>query len=341
MTTLCASTLLCVDAEIGSASGTEAGSPELSQYPPGMSNYGSLEPYIPWRARPLPLDWTVEFNREAPLKVELGFGNGDYLMRCAKEDPDSNYIGIEMTWGSVWRALRTARSKQVENVRLLLEDARVGLLWTFPERSVASVVGLFPCPWPKKRHAKNRLFSPEFLRLCNSRLVDGGALVVVTDASDYRDQMLEEITLENTGMSTTLETIPASFNTKYERKWMAEGQQEFYRLTFTKIQHQNIQNPETTPVKHQRAQTFDPTQFTPQSEKVPFNVSFKSFLYDPTQEIAMQEVVTIEDAVEQHFWIRIKKGTDGWKIAPAAGSNLLPLPSVQRALDLVLEASEN
>ena len=305
-----------------------------------MSNYGSLDPYIPWRAKPLPLDWAAEFGREAPLKVELGFGNGDYLMRCAKDDPDSNYLGIEMTWGSVWRALRTARSREVGNVRLLLEDARAGLLWAFAERSVNDFVGLFPCPWPKKRHAKNRLYTPEFLRLCNSRLIDGGALVVVTDAVAYRDQMLEEITLENTGMSTTFEVIPASFNTKYERKWQAGGQQEFYRFTFTKVHHQTLSNPETTPVKHHRAEHFDPTNFAPQTEKEPYNVSFKSFLYDANQQIAMQEVVTVEDAVEQHFWIRIKKGTDGWKIAPAAGSNLLPIPSVQRALDLVLAAAQ-
>ena len=304
-----------------------------------MSNYGSLQPYIPWRAKPLPLDWSAEFGREAPLKVELGFGNGDYLMRCAKDDPEANYIGVEMTWGSVWRALRTARSREVENVRLLLEDARVGLLWNFSERSVESFVGLSPCPWPKKRHAKNRLYTPEFLRLCNSRLVDGGALVVVTDAVAYRDQMLEEITLENTGMSTTLEVIPASFNTKYERKWQAGGQQEFYRFTFDKIHHQTIPNPEIHPMKHHRAASFDPSDFSPVSEKEPFHVSFKSFLFDPQQEVAMQEVVTIEGGIEQHFWIRISKSQEKWRIAPAAGSNLLPLPSVQRALDLVLSAA--
>lgn len=304
-----------------------------------MSNYGSLSPYIPWRSKPTPLDWSAEFGREAPLKVELGFGNGDYLMRCAKDDPESNYVGVEMTWGSVWRALRSARSRGVGNVRLLLEDARAGLLWAFPERSVDGFVGLFPCPWPKKRHAKNRLFTPEFLCLCNSRLVEGGALVVVTDAYAYRDQMLEEITLENTGMDTTLETIPASFQTKYERKWQAGGQEEFFRFTFRKVRHRSIPVPETISVKQHRAPKFEPDDFAPQSEKEPFNVSFKSFLFDPKREVAMQEVVTVEDSLEQHFWIRIAKGGDAWKIAPAAGSNLLPLPSVQRALDLVFAAA--
>jgi hypothetical protein len=48
--------------------------------------------------------------------------------------------------------------------------------------------------------------------------------------------------------------------------------------------------------------------------------------------------VTSEGSIDQHFWIRLKKTSGGWKIAPAAGSALLPVPSVQRALDLVHEA---
>ena len=61
-----------------------------------MSHYGSLEPLVPWKERSLPLDWAAEFGRSAPLKVEIGFGNGDFLVRSALEDPASNYIGIEM-----------------------------------------------------------------------------------------------------------------------------------------------------------------------------------------------------------------------------------------------------
>lgn len=306
---------------------------------PGMSVYGSLAPYIPWRERALPINWNEEFGRSAPLKVELGFGNGDYLIRSAAQDPEANYLGIEMVWGSIWRALRRTRKAGLGNVRLLLEDARVALLWTLPERGVDSFTGLFPCPWPKKRHAKNRLFSPAFLTLCNSRLVDGGALTVVTDAPNYRDQMLEELTLAETGMSPQLEIIPASFGTKYERKWQAGGQDEFYRLTFTKVEHRSLPLPEITLVKHHIASSFNPRSFAPQSEKEPHHVSFKAFLYDSEQRIGMQEVVTHEDSIDQHFWVRLKQTNDGWKISPAAGSGLLPLPSVQRALDLVHEAA--
>lgn len=292
-----------------------------------------------WRARSLPVDWGLEFERDAPLKVELGFGNGDYLVRSAGLDAESNYLGIEMTWGSVWRALRTAEKAKLKNLRILLEDAKVALLWALQESSVDSFTGLFPCPWPKKRHAKHRLFTPSFLRLCNSRLRASGTLTVVTDAVDYREQMLTELTLAETGFELSSEVIEAAFDTKYERKWVAGGQDEFYRLTFHKVKHQNIGFPETVLVKHLLVANFEPQRFMPIDQDKPYKIVFKSFVYDPVRLIGMQEVLAQEDSIEQHFWIRIKQGREGWKIAPAAGSSLLPVPSVQNALDLVYAAA--
>lgn len=305
-----------------------------------MAQYGSLARLVSWRESSLPIAWDQLFGSKAPLKVEIGFGNGDYLVRSALDDPTSHYVGIEMTWGSVWRALRKAEKKQPSNLKILLEDARIALLWSFAEKSITSVTGLFPCPWPKKRHAKHRLFSPVFLQLVNGRLIDGGELVVVTDSFLYRDQMLGELTPEATGFRLTLDTIPASFGTKYERKWRAGGQEEFYRLTFKKFKHFSVEFPEAILVKHQIAKNFRPTDFKPIDQADPYKVLFKAFLYDPVREVGMQEVITHEDCLDQHFWIRIKKSREGWKIAPAAGQALLPLPSVQAAIDSVWAAAE-
>lgn len=302
--------------------------------------YGSLEPYVPWRERVLPLNWDQEFGRQAALHIEIGFGNGDYLVRTASENPGENYVGIEVTWGSIWRSLRAANNENLENLRVLWEDARTALAWTFQEQTVDSVTALFPCPWPKRRHAKFRLFSPEFVSLCASRLKDDGHLTVVTDDPAYRDQMLETLTLANTGMAPSLEVIPASFGTKYERKWQSGGRQEFYRLRFDKREHHTIPTQELRPLKHYTIEHFHPESFVPQSEKEPHNVEFKNFLYDPKQQIAMQEVFVSEDGLDQHFWIRLRKVEDLWRILPAAGPNLLPIPGVQRALELVHQAAE-
>lgn len=304
---------------------------------PSVLKPRSLKYYLPWRSCSLPINWDSEFPVAQPLKLEIGFGNGDYLTRCAKEDPQHNYIGIEMTWGSIKRACHNGYRKDLQNLRLLWEDARTALAWDFAEYSVESILALYPCPWPKKRHAKFRLFQPDFVSLCNSRLVPGGTLTVVTDSASYRDEMLANNTLETTGMVSSLEVIPASFRTKYEKKWQDTGQAEFYRVTFRKDIHQTIPNPEVQLVKHHVIPHFDPDNFSPQDEQDPYSVQFKQFIFDQRQEIGLLEVHTHEETIEQHFYIRIKKQENGWKIHPAAGPPLLPVPSVQRALNIVAE----
>lgn len=300
----------------------------------------ALRAYVPWRGRSLPLQWSEEFGRTAPLQVEIGFGNGDYLMRCAASHSDLNFIGIEMTWGSIKRASAQAQRKGLGNVRLLWEDARTALAWAFPEQSILGITALYPCPWPKNRHAKFRLFQPAFLTLCNARLVADGTLTIVTDSLPYKDEILETNTFELTGMKAELEVIPASFATKYEKKWEETGQNEFYRITYRKLVHKPTPNPEVLLVKHHVVPQLDPTSLAPRDEKDRFSVQFKQFIFDPRQNIGLLEVFTHEDTVEQHFYIRIKKQENGWKIHPAGGPPLLPVASVQRALDIVKETAE-
>ena len=165
-------------------------------------------------------------------------------------------------------------------------------------------------------------------------------MVVVTDSPVYRDQMLEELSSEQTGLQLTLETIGPGLNTKYERKWQEGGRQEFYRLVFDKVNHHQQNYPERYPMKHHLAQNFDPDSFEPQGEVDGHSIEFKLFIFDQKQQMGMQEVFTMENGLEQHFWVRIKKQENGWKIAPAGGPSLLPIKSAQRALDIIKEAAE-
>lgn len=299
----------------------------------------NLGTYVPWRSRSLPLDWEREFGRSAPLTLEIGFGNGEFLTRTAADEPTSNHIGVEMTWGSIRRASTLAARRGLANVRVLWEDARTALAWDFAEESLTRITALYPCPWPKKRHAKFRLFQPPFITLCNSRLKSDGTLVVVTDSVGYRDQMLAENCLEETGMNLTVEEIPASFATKYEKKWQEAGQSHFFRLTYSKTTHKVVPSPEIQIVKHHLVPHFDPDNFNPQDEQNPYSVQFKMFIFDSRQNIGLLEVFCHEETIEQHFYVRIKKQENGWKIHPAGGPPLLPVKSVQRALDIVQETA--
>lgn len=88
---------------------------------------------IPWRELDWPLDWDRHFGRVAPLRVEVGFGNGEFLQSLALDDPTSNHVGIEVSWVSIHRLLKRIHHNEIGNVRGLLGDG--GFSWSMPSRT--------------------------------------------------------------------------------------------------------------------------------------------------------------------------------------------------------------
>ncbi|MFX5157833.1 methyltransferase domain-containing protein, partial [Acinetobacter baumannii] len=84
--------------------------------------------------------------------LEIGFGNGDYLVARAQQYPERDFVGIELEWEGVQRALRKIAGAGLRNVRVLLGDARPILGRAIPLQSLTRIYALFPCPWPKKHH---------------------------------------------------------------------------------------------------------------------------------------------------------------------------------------------
>ena len=93
-------------------------------------------------------------------------------------------------------------------------------------------------------------------------------------------------------------------------------------------------------MKHHVVPHLDPRNLKLVDEQDPYSIQFKQFIFDPEQNIGLLEVYSHEETIEQHFYIRIKKQENGWKIHPAGGPPLLPVASVQRALDIVKNAAQ-
>ncbi len=298
--------------------------------------YRSLKPLVLWRESALPLDWTLLFGRVAPVELEIGFGSGDYLVARASQHPERDFAGIELEWEGVQRALRKVAAAGLSNVRLLLGDARPILKRAIAPQSLARAYALFPCPWPKKRHHKHRLFDQAQLQLINSKLYEGGEFCLLTDHAEYFQWVLGNLT--DTGFQAIACTVPPQVNTKYEQKWLAEGQTRFYELTLTKIAHCAVPLEEDRALETYRVRDFDPERFQPADLVDEPRVFFKETRYDPARQIAMTRVVVVEDDLTQHFWIEIVREGDGWRIRPAAGCSVVPTVGVQRALDAVRNA---
>ena len=300
-------------------------------------HYISLMPLFLWRQAERPINWQQRFGREAPLELEIGFGNGDYLVRRAQAHPERDFVGVELEWPSVRRALRKIARADVENVCLIQVDARVALERLFRPRSLHRAYALFPCPWSKKRHAKHRLFSRPFLRLLNSRLAAEGEVLVVTDHRPYLTWVLDQV--PDTGFESRWQPVPPQFGTKYERKWHQQGRERFYELRLLKREPVEIPLKEDASLKTYRVQDFYPERFQPSGERGEVAVEFKEFLYDAKRRKGMTRVIVAEGNLTQHLWIEIVWGERRWHIRPAQGCEIIPTAGLQRALDLVHQAA--
>jgi len=138
-----------------------------------------------------PFDPQRAFARDAPLIIEIGFGNGESLAAMAAAAPEKNFLGIEVHRPGVGHLLLKVQDLGLSNVRTYCADAVEILQHKIPDLSLAGIQVFFPDPWQKKRHQKRRLIAPEFVRLAARKLRCGGTFHAATDWEDYARQMLE------------------------------------------------------------------------------------------------------------------------------------------------------
>lgn len=185
-------------------------------------------------AEVVPSDYFVEMDPEAlfpgrgelPLELDLGCGDGGFLLDMARTFPRRNFLGVERVKGRVQLVAGKIRRSGLENVRILRLDAAYVVGWLLPACSVSRAYLLFPDPWPKKRHHKNRIVqSREFLAGLGRVLEPGGEFVHKTDEGDYflevREAMKVSSWAEEAGWGEGEgKRYP---ETEFERHWMAEG----------------------------------------------------------------------------------------------------------------------
>lgn len=160
-----------------------------------------------------------------PLEIDLGCGDGTFLIEMARHYPDRNFLGVERLEGRVDKVDRRIRRAGLTNVRILRLESAYTVAWLLPEHSVSRLHLLCPDPWPKKKHHRRRLIlDPEFHGGLRRVLVPGGEFLHKTDNLEYFEVGLE-----------AFQTLPffqhrdwpedAFFypQTDFEKQWLAEG----------------------------------------------------------------------------------------------------------------------
>lgn len=157
-----------------------------------------------------PFDFQQIFKNDNPVILEIGFGMGSSLVEMAEQNPDKNYIGIEVHTPGVGACIAYAIEKKITNLRVICHDAIEILQDCIPDESLAGLQLFFPDPWHKSRHHKRRIVQDAFLALLNQKIKPLGFIHFATDWENYAEHMLEVLnrahTFENT--SATNDFIP-------------------------------------------------------------------------------------------------------------------------------------
>ncbi|MCC8459656.1 MULTISPECIES: tRNA (guanosine(46)-N7)-methyltransferase TrmB [Photorhabdus] len=137
------------------------------------------------------LELAALFGREAPVVLEIGFGMGTSLVTMASQNPEKDFLGIEVHAPGVGACLASAEDENIGNLRVMCHDAIEVLENMIPDNSLEMVQLFFPDPWHKARHNKRRIVQPPFAELIRSKLKVGGVFHMATDWQPYAEHMLE------------------------------------------------------------------------------------------------------------------------------------------------------
>ena len=182
-----------------------------------------------------PLDFEKIFENTNPVVIEIGFGMGAATAIIAAQNPNINYLGIEVHTPGVAKLLGLIEEYKLSNLRIIQKDA-IEVMSLVPDNGVSGFHIFFPDPWPKKKHFKRRMIQTANTNIFATKLIKDGYLYFVTDWEPYgvfaKEQLELTIGLKNKyqDFAPHQEWRP---ETKFERKGLS-AERKIFELYFTK-----------------------------------------------------------------------------------------------------------
>jgi tRNA (guanine-N7-)-methyltransferase len=127
------------------------------------------------------------FPEKTKVIMEIGSGMGEATAQIAKANPQVGYVAVEMHSPGLAALLILINQMELENIRLIREDATYLLANHIPDNSLDGIHLLFPDPWPKNRQHKRRIVQSEFIEMVGRKLKPGGFIHIATDWQPYAD----------------------------------------------------------------------------------------------------------------------------------------------------------
>ncbi len=163
------------------------------------------------------------FPQLQPIELELGSGDGSFLVKFANLNPQHNFIGVERLLGRLRKLEKKALKIGLTNLRLIRLEAAYLLEFMLPAQSISAIHIYFPDPWPKRKHRKNRLINERFSVLAGQVLIPRGVIWLRTDDPDYFQQMSDVFDANPTFEKMETPQELSEIITDFERGFLARG----------------------------------------------------------------------------------------------------------------------
>jgi|SRR5215831_10963713 len=177
-----------------------------------------------------PLDMKAIYGRNAPIEVDLGCGDGSFLVAMAAANPDRDFLGVERLVHRVRKTRRKIMARRLTNARVLWIETTYAVERLLLAESIDIFHLLFPDPWPKRRHSNRRIVTKKFLQLIHRALASGGRLRIVTDAVDYFSE-IERLVSQSNEFVREADSEPTRPASRFEQRFK---EADIYRLMLRK-----------------------------------------------------------------------------------------------------------
>lgn len=166
------------------------------------------------------------FGSGETCEVDLGCGDGGFLLQMAEHYPETRFLGVERLLGRIRKVCNESERRGLDNVRGLRIESRYFLEWLMEPGCISRLHYLFPDPWPKEKHHKNRLFQDSFIPVLHRALAPDGELLFKTDYEEYFEWCCERLNASPLFAQAAWDA-PFYPKTDFQKQWEAMGKPIF------------------------------------------------------------------------------------------------------------------
>lgn len=176
--------------------------------------------------------WHDFFGNKNPINIELGMGRGEFIIKMAKQNPNINFIGLELYASQMVRATERLEKENLTNLKLINADARE--IDKMFGKEIDTIYLTFSEPWPKKQDLKKRFTHESYLRLYDKIFKKDKHIILKTDNKGlfaYSLESLSEYWYTFKRVSLDLhhdENKIPNIMTDFERNYFEEGRPIYY-----------------------------------------------------------------------------------------------------------------